>query len=113
MFCRQQFLNPLGTDSGLPLSAAGAVNVSGGETRVGGRELDINRGELGRLPRPAKGRGAAAFLVLLLRRAAADLQRRPYRPRRYAVDADSLWSELLRERFHIIHRRGLGLSIVV
>ena len=72
-----RFLNSLG-GSGLPLSAGGAVNLTIGETRVSGRELNINRGELGRLPGLPKA-VVLPISVLLLRRAAAHLQWRPYR----------------------------------
>src|SRR5712671_4322439 len=63
--------------------------------------------------RGAENSLAAELLVLLLRSTAADLQRRPDRPRRYAIYADPLGSELLGQRLHVIHRRGFGLSIVV
>ena len=41
------------------------------------------------------------------------LQRRPDRPGRDAVDADALGPELLGQRFDEVHRRRLGLGIVV
>jgi hypothetical protein len=65
------------------------------------------------LPRPAEDGRVAEVLVSFLQRAAADLQRRPDWPRRHPVHADTFGCKLFGQRLDLVHRRRLGLSIVV
>jgi hypothetical protein len=64
------------------LSTASPVDVTSGKAGIIGRKLDIDRGEFRWLSGPSNDGCAAELLILLLWRAAADLQRRPDRPRR-------------------------------
>jgi hypothetical protein len=65
------------------------------------------------LPRPAEDGRVAEVLVSFLQRAAADLQRRPDWPRRHPFHADTFGCKLFGQRLDLVHRRRLGLSIVV
>ena len=60
------------------LTTTGTVDVAGCETRIVRRQLHVDRGELRGLTGTTEHGSAAELLVLLLRRAAADLQSRPY-----------------------------------
>ena len=79
--------------------AGGAIDLSRGETGIGRRKLHIDRSELRRQARTAKRGLTAEFLLLLLRGAAADLQRRPIGPGRHAIDADALRPSCLASDF--------------
>src|SRR3954447_924274 len=81
----------------LTAATGGAVHVAVGIAGVGGGKLHVDRGKLRGLARAAERSLAAEFLELLHRSAAAHLQRSPDRPRRHAVDANALRSQLLRQ----------------
>src|SRR3954452_107759 len=76
--------------SGLSLTAAGPIDIAGCKACVFSSQLDVDGREFHRLARPFQGGGAAELLVFFFRRAAADLQGSPDRPRRNAVDANAL-----------------------
>src|SRR5581483_1015706 len=99
--------------SGLPLTSAGPVDVACGKASVIRGQLDVYRGKLSRLTRSAERRGAAEVLIFLLRRASTDLQRRPDRARCHTVDTDTPAGKLLGQRFHVVHRRGFRLRVVI
>src|SRR5689334_13679446 len=97
----------------LPLSASRAVDVARSEARVVRSQLHVDRCKLDGLTRTPERTRTPEVLILLLRGAAADLQRSPDRARCDAVDANAAARELLREGLHVVHRCRFRLGVVV
>lgn len=98
---------------GLPSAASCAVDVSGRIAGVVGSKLNIDACQLGRLTRAAQWIALSEVNKMLLGRTARDLKRRPDRARRDSIHANAFGSELLGKRLHEVHRRSLGLGVVI
>lgn len=73
----------------LAAAARRPINLAGRKARLIVCKLHVDAGKFGRHPRASQRRLAAELLLLVGKRAAAHLQRRPYRSGRDAIDANS------------------------
>src|ERR1700723_339679 len=94
---------------GLSPAARRAINLPGRKAGLIVRKLHVDPGQLGRHPCPSQRRLATKLLLFLGKRAAANLQRRPNRSWRHAIDANSFGSQLFGERLYKVHRRRFRL----
>src|SRR5580700_3254157 len=86
------------TASGLSATTRRAINLACREAGLAVGQLHVDARKFNRHPGSAKGSMAAEVLQFLGRGATGHLQRRPYGPRRNAIDANTFFCELLRQR---------------